>query len=372
MPEGLDDTEKLKEHLKLIRASDGKNSPLLIASDLPLYANDLYEIVKSYESASVYDNMIKADKVVQRRVIPQKLALWRAKLWALGFSLRHPHPVIKGAYQRFADKIKLELLVQNCMNALSAMNNSTLIWRKGKNGDLEYVRFYNPSMTRIDRIHSTLWIKPTDDFKKEVNNASDAEIEKYLERSNGSSLKKWVDYIRNPYNTISANHKYPGYIPLTNDDNEHWLLFHGDGDKDQWTYSPVTMLSIFGDIELLQLLIDGDWSTAFLTKNLITKVTVGESITSGPMAGSQKNWAKEKDLRNIQTQFQKPGQVQSIYGNHTLQIEYIIPDPKVYAPEKYDAVIDRVCWYFGIGPYTMLGSNRQGDRTQWRYGMSRA
>jgi len=360
MPEGLDDTQQLKEAIRLIRASDGKDKALFLASYLPLYSNDLKELVKQYEDATIYDNMTTADEIVQRRVVAQKLALWRAELWSLGFNLRHPHPVIKNAFQRFSEKAELPLLVQNCMNTLSSMNNSTLIWRKGENGELEYVRFYNPAMTRIDRIHSTLWIKPTDELSNDIKGANEKDIQEYLARNNGSSLKKWVEYIRDPGKATSISYKYHGYIPLKNDDGEYWLLFHGDGDKDQWAYSPVTMLSIFGDIDLLQLLIDGDWSTAFLMKNVITKVTVGESVTSGPMAGSKKNWATKKDLENIQAHMEKPGKVQIVYGNHTLNIEYVIPDPAVYAPEKYEAVIDRICWYFGIGPYAMLGANRRG------------
>ena len=111
------------------------------------------------------------------------------------------------------------------------------------------------------------------------------------------------------------------------------------------------------------MLIEGDWATAYLIKNMYVLVTVGESITgNAALAGSRRNWAKPKDIDNLKAEFEKTGQAQIIYGNHTIKVEFKHPDEKVFSPEKYDAVINRICTFFGIGHYMILGASGGSSR----------
>jgi hypothetical protein len=323
----------------------------------PLMSSSLSNIRNNLLSnSSVYSQMGSADNYCNKYVIPQRLADWRASLWARGFSISHPHPVINQAYKKFAKKNKLSLIVLQGMKHLSRMNNACLVWRQKDNrGGIDYIQFHNPSQTRIDMIGDKLWINPTQEFKNLIMKATDKQLTAFKDRhGKGTSLNRWVDTIKKPpMNT--DNPDFAGLIPLSKETGEHWIIMGGDGGNDEYNYAPCAMASIFTDIELIELLAEGDWATAFLLKNIIMLVKVGESITSGPLAGSTKNWAKGKDLTNIKTQIEKVGKAQIVYGNHTLTIEFIFPDPKVFSAEKYEAVIKRVCWFFGIGQYVIIG-----------------
>jgi hypothetical protein len=134
------------------------------------------------------------------------------------------------------------------------------------------------------------------------------------------------------------------------------------GGSSRQSYETVAMQSIFTDIELLNMLVEGDWATAFLLKNMIMIVKVGESITGGPLEGSRRNWAKSKDVDNLKSQIEKTGKAQILYGNHTITIEFAHPEPSVFSPEKYDAVINRICTFFGIGHYMILGASGGSSR----------
>jgi hypothetical protein len=371
----------MDKYLSAIKASNRGHTALVSESDPITFAIDqknagaLWSIQNELAGMSIYGLMSKADEYVQKDVIPQQLAKWRAGLWAKGFKVSHPHAVIDTLYKKFATEWKLPALVMEGMLNLSVMNNACLIWHVKTTGKIQYIRFYNPAMTRIDQLQYSLWCKPDETFSKEVKQASAKEIAEYLKNQPvGSDTQRWVDALRGSTQIT----KYSGFVQLKNYDKstdvDHWVLIPGDGGVSQTTYSNVAMQSIFSDIELLRLLVQGDWATAWMIKNMIVLVTCGESITTGPLAGSKANWATSKDVAELKKHFQKVGKAQMLYGNHTIKIEFLFPDPKAFSPEKYQSVIDRVCWFFGIGKYMVLGTSEGGSysTTSWNVQAVRA
>ena len=357
-------------HKDLISESE----PITFAIDQK-NAGALWAIQNEIANMSIYGLMAKADEYVQKDVIPQQLAKWRAGLWAKGFKISHPHKKIQTLYNDFAREWKLGALVNEGMLNLSVMNNACLIWHIKTTGKLQYIRFYNPSMTRIDQLQYSLWCKPDAEFTKDVTASNDLEIKSYLkEQPAGSDTQRWIDAVRKP----KPNPKYSGFVQLVNKDKatdqDYWQIIPGDGGVSQTSYSPVSMQSIFSDIELLRLLIQGDWATAWMIKNMIVLVKCGESITAGPLAGSKSNYATGKDIKALKEHFQKVGKAQMLYGNHTITVEFLFPDPKAFSPEKYSSVIDRVCWFFGIGSYMVLGTSQGGSysTTSWNVQAVRA
>jgi hypothetical protein len=326
----------------------------------PIDANSLYQVRNTLlNNSTVYTQMASADTFCNQNVFPQKLSNWRVNLWNRGFKVTHPHAVVRKAYEDFINKQKLSEVVLKGFEHISRMSNACLIWREKPNrAGIEWVVFHNPSKTKIDLLERTIWISPDAEFKDAISKASSEQIRQLREKyGDKSSITKWIKYIKDITVSMGSNSEFAGMIPIRQEDGEYFLLLSstgGDATK-ELKYSPCSMQSIFVDIELVKLLVDGDWATAFLLKNTLQLVKAGESITSGPMAGSQKNWAKEADLLALKTQLQKVGKAQILYTNHTVTIEFIAPDPKVFAEEKYDAVIDRICWYFGIGKYAVIG-----------------
>jgi hypothetical protein len=366
-------TEIVKAYGKLDR---GHSRLLALAAEEQLKHNSLEDLHRSSMSSTVYGQMNEAKEHVAKDGIPQRLATWRGELWASGFGLKHPHPTINRLFTDFVDRYKLDIMVQRAMTHISIMHNACLVWRWDEDEkSLEYVEFYDPAMTRIDIISGTLWLTPKADLKAQISAAEPAEVEKYLGRfSKNSTAHKWVKAIKDP-NYFSKDGKYTGMVPLRNEDGEYWLIIGGGGHTDRWSYADVLMLSIFADIELLNSLKEGDWTTAFMMKNMIELIKAGESITSGPIAGSKRLWATAADLKNMKDEFRRAGKAQRVFANHTVTVEHIFPDPKIFSPEKYTAARNRVCFYFGIGPYAFLGSNgREGgsySTATWNIGTIR-
>jgi hypothetical protein len=354
----------------------GHSKLLALAGEAQLKHSSLEDLHRSSMSDTIYAQMEEAKKHAGKDGIPQRLATWRGELWASGFGLKHPHPTINRLFADFVNKYKFDIMVQRAMTHLSIMHNACLVWRwDERKKDLEYVEFYDPSMTKIDLLTDTLWLEPKPELKKQISSATPEQIRKYLERfSENSTAYKWVKAIQEP-NYFDKEGKYSGMVPLRKEDGEFWLIIGGGGHTDQTCYAEVLMLSIFSDIELLNSLKEGDWTTAFMMKNMIELVTAGESITSGPIAGSKRLWVTEADLKKMKEEFRRAGKAQRIFANHTVKMEHIFPDPKVFSPEKYSAARDRVCFYFGIGPYAFLGSNgREGgsySTAAWNIGTVR-
>jgi len=368
-----ENVQLLRETISLLEESEGtthdkngnatSNRALAYASiNNALTQNSMVGIRNSLNTDTNYAKMAKARTYSEQVSLVYKLTHWRASLWGRGFEIRHPHKTVEQAYRNLAKRFDLALSIPELMLDLSVTNNAALIWAAAENSaDLVYLKIYKPESTRIEILPGILWTKPSADLAKEIKDAPASYEKTYLNSvkpADRKNAKKLWDAVRQ----YGARGKYPGYVPIEEKDDEYWHIILGDGGTSRQSYNAVGMQSIFTDIELLKMLVEGDWATAFLIKNMTMLVKVGESITSGPLTGSRRNWPTTKDITNLQTQIEKTGKAQIVYGNHTIQIEFCYPDPAVFSPDKYSAVIDRICTFFGIGQYMILGASGGSSR----------
>jgi hypothetical protein len=88
----------------------------------------------------------------------------------------------------------------------------------------------------------------------------------------------------------------------------------------------------FSACELYRMLMAGDFAAAFLMKNLIALVSVGDPKSEGD------NYQRPDDkvLGDLQAAFQNPNQAQWSYVDPTMMVRYIHPDPEVLSAKKYD------------------------------------
>lgn len=371
------DSESFERYLEAFERFEGttRNSKGKPSSDrvLAFASGDLYNastvsqnslvgIRSSLDKDDNCEKMKKARKYAEQVSLVQELAGLRASLWGRGFEITHPHKAVEQAYRNLADRFKLALSIPLLMQNLSIVTNSALIWAVGdKTKDLAYLNVYNPESTYIDILTNTLWLEPSGDLKKAISGAKPGDRAKYLKTLKPSQRKKaeklW-DSIKDSNFSLTK----PGFMPLEESDGEYWQIMMAGGGSSRISYQTCAMQSIFTDIELLKMLIEGDWATAFLLKNMIVIIKAGESIETGPLAGSRRNWAKSKDMANLKKQIDKTGKAQYLYGNHTLEVEFAHPDAAVFSPEKYDSVIDRICTYFGIGKYMLTGASSGSSR----------
>jgi hypothetical protein len=270
-----------------IKAIASSHAQTDVSGYSPLDSNSLFQVRNTLVSqADVYTQMASADKFCNESVFPQKLSNWRVNLWNRGFRITHKHPSIQQAYQNFANKMKLSEVILRGFDHISRMSNACLIWREKPNrGGIEWVIFQNPSQTKIDMLERTIWVSPDKELQDAIAKASAQEIEKLKNKySDKSSIGKWIKYIKSMNPATYTSSEYAGMIPIKNEDGEYFVLVSatgGDATK-ELKYSPCLMQSIFVDLELIKMLVDGDWATAFLLKNTLQLVKAGESITSGP------------------------------------------------------------------------------------------
>src|SRR6185436_5812338 len=96
----------------------------------------------------------------------------------------------------------------------------------------------------------------------------------------------------------------------------------------------------------------------------------GESITTGPNAGKKTNWVTKDIVKKLSEKFKNVSQVMRLITDHTLSINYIFPDPKVFSPEKYQKVEERILRWGGVPDVLMTGSGEgfsQGSLGKQRF-----
>ncbi|MCW8129280.1 MAG: hypothetical protein KIS92_02760 [Planctomycetota bacterium] len=249
---------------------------------------------------------------------------------------------------RFTDLInehELEKVSEELIFDLAACNNAILHWKLSDSGKLEYVMTLAPDRCDFDNSIGTDLLKI--DLNEEV-------VERIKRAQRDSDQKAEIEKTF-PKKYIEAALKGKP-VELRNEDNEYWVAcswarkFNG--------LAAPSMASVFGDVQLRELLISGDWSVAFFIKNLVHLIKQGESITNGPQAGSRKNWASKTSIKKLMKLFQNPSQLLRIFGDHTLNIEYKYPDPEIFTPAKYQKVEERILRWGNVIDVIMTG---QGD-----------
>ncbi len=246
---------------------------------------------------------------------------------------------------RIADWLRKHDMRQICDDLLFdllAADNCVLQWKVNPStGNLDYITTLPPDTVIVypGTTEHQLGIRITNDLRREVL----ASIAK-------GNAKQWSPKI------VDAVKTGKPIVIFDEADGEFWIL-KSRGPKFAGLRQP-SMRSIFADIQLRELLISGDWSTAYFTKNFITLVTMGESITHGPKAGTRDLYPTDKEIKAVQAQFKKVGTTLRMYGNHTMKIQYVYPDQKVLGNEKYEGVERRIDRWTRVPAVMLTG---QGD-----------
>ncbi len=100
---------------------------------------------------------------------------------------------------------------------------------------------------------------------------------------------------------------------------------------------------IFKELATIEMLIAGDFSTAWMMKNMIALVSIGDPSI-------EKNYVRpdQNELQKLQTAFQRPEYAMWAYVDPTVDIRFISPDPKVFDQAKYKQQIEAVEYCLGV------------------------
>lgn len=155
--------------------------------------------------------------------------------------------------------------------------------------------------------------------------------------------------------------KGSNYVTLDPADGHNWLI-RTNGPPLEGLRCP-TMYTIFLYLEMRRCLRDGDFSTAYMMKHFIQHVTLGESIDSGPMAGSQNNWPTQPEIEAMHGIMKEAVKCARLITNHTVKVSYVFPPEDMFKTGKYAKAEDAIMHWLGM-PVVLLkgegGTNSSG------------
>lgn len=225
----------------------------------------------------------------------------------------------------------------------SATDNTILHWKVDRS-KLVYVTTLAPHTTRYDLStgYEHLWVDIPDAVAVAIRAAT------YRTGAKKTELKAFPDKY------VEAVRKGEKSVELKNEDGEFWIV-RTQGKTFDGLCAP-TMRGVFLDIVLRDLIISGDWSLAYGIKRLIELVRIGSAIPAGNHPDLRELYPTQKDIDAVKAQFASAlGDCFRLYGDHTLDIKHVFPDPKVFDPTKYVKVEERIGRWGGIPDVILTG-----------------
>lgn len=297
---------------------------------------------------TIAEEIERAQAYRKEKGIIQQIIDIKQNFGSSGFKTTHPNTKIKNYYDELNSEIDMDTLVLDMWDDFLTASNIVFHWKTDNAGGIEYAMCLDPALIDVISVggRDLIYITPDEEFKtlvKKVNKT--IEEKEYL----ADFDKKWIEAAKNPYGTTQ------GRVLLSESDNEYVIMVKLGKRKGIGGLATPKMKGIFDDVELRELMIAGDWEVAFQTKNMITHVTAGESITSGEKAGTRKNWATQKELNELKTIMKHPSKSLTFFSNHTVKIQFIFPSQEVFDARKYIGVENRIYKWAGIGSGIVVG-----------------
>ena len=145
-------------------------------------------------------------------------------------------------------------------------------------------------------------------------------------------------------------------VQLRNEDGDYWIVrtknrrYHGLANP--------SMQKIFLSLAQRQMLVEGEFSAAFMMKHFIMLIKQGESVDTGPIAGTRKNWLTKKDAGELLKKFTVVAKAMRAAVNHTTKIEFVFPPKEMFDDEKFVSPENRIFNWVGIVRALMTGDGQ--------------
>jgi hypothetical protein len=180
--------------------------------------------------------------------------------------------------------------------------------------------------------------------------------------------KRWVSVLSNgaendpAYKFLKAN--LPKYwipfikkgeeIPLKDETfaliENDLSLFASRGIPD-YSVEGTPLSAAFDALQIMKMLIAGDFSVAWMLKNLIALISIGD-----PEHEADYSPPDQIELRKLELAFQRPEYAMNAFVDPTVNIRYIHPDPALFDDAKYKQVTRQIEYVCGV-PGVFSGSD---------------
>jgi hypothetical protein len=196
---------------------------------------------------------------------------------------------------------------------------------------LNWIQIWDPRAVRIERAYGKtfMYIVPDDRMnaaKNDRNGTKDVRNKAYWD----AMPTKWRSQLMNPASMSSVN----GMKVLTLAPDSYIVIEnrYNAFDRTPNMFDGSPLYPYFEACETYRMLMAGDFATAFLMKNIIALVSVGDPKLEGKDLYIRPD---AQVLQMLEGTFQNPNKAQWVYGDPTLNVRYITPDPNVLANGKF-------------------------------------
>ena len=233
----------------------------------------------------------------------------------------------------FFDQVKRKLYLDNIYRQAVWLYNCVglvpiLLPEKGQ--PLEWLEILDPRMVRTETVFGKTFMyliadKRMIDAVADKNGTVDPRNRDYY-NAMPKSWRKQIETFR------SKNHTGEILIKLEDDSFLVMQNRYNPIDRSPRAYDDTPLQPYFSACEQYRMLMAGDFATAFLAKNLIALVSVGDPKAEGD------NYIRPDDNANfgLMNVIQTPNKAQWVFGDPTINVRYIHPDPALLDSNKYN------------------------------------
>lgn len=143
-------------------------------------------------------------------------------------------------------------------------------------------------------------------------------------------------------------------VTLRREEGDNWII-HTRQRKHHGLATP-SMYTVFSQLEERRMLSEGDLAAAFMMKHFIMLIKQGESVTTGPLAGTTRNWLKPAQAKTLLQQFSVISKAMRAAVNHTTKIEFVFPPKELFDESKYINPEKRIFSWIGVSQSLTGGS----------------
>jgi hypothetical protein len=234
-------------------------------------------------------------------------------------------------YQSEFRRLKMRYWVNQIFRYYFMLGRVVMYW--GDDRPLKALSMLDPRLVNVKRFMGIpyVFVKPDRRWKEMMTNGS----------QEGKFLKRVIPAYWKPY--IMREEEIPlkdgTYALIEND----LSLFASRGLS---AIGGVPLQPAFNALQILNLHLAGDFSVAWMMKNLIALVSIGNPA----LEKERYVRADQVELQKLQAAFQKPEYAMWAYVDPTVDIRFFHPDPTLYATDKYKKPTEIVEYVMGLPP----------------------
>ena len=197
--------------------------------------------------------------------------------------------------------------------------------------EFSWVQLLDPRMVRVERAYGKLFMYLLADQRmREAINDKEGRKDPRNKDYYDAMPKSWRKQLEDPRQRSVGGEvliKLPSesYIVLENRYNSV--------DRSVQGFDGTPLQPYFSACEQYRMLAAGDFATAFLMKNIIAAVSVGDPKAEGPDLYMRPD---DQVLLGLMQLLQNPNQAQHVYVDPTFAVRYFTPDPSALDNKKYN------------------------------------